>query len=86
MNQLSTGPAVTEAALQSMSETFSVNLASIRQTHGSAWVVFHDDRALAGFPSFAEAAEFAFHELGEADYLIRHTYQEPEFVPLLLVG
>jgi hypothetical protein len=72
--------------LERLIESFASSLTALRSDFGSAWIVFHDDRALAGFPTFAEAADFAYRRLGEQQYLIRHTYQEPEFVPLLLVS
>ena len=73
------------AELDKQIEAFSARLGQIRADHGSGWIVFFDHKVLGAFPTFAEAADFAFEAYGDIDYLIRHTYPEPAFAPFLLV-
>ena len=65
-------------------EAFSSQLSQIRADYGSGWIVFINE-VQGAFPTFERAAEFAFDRFGDEDVLIRHTYQETEFVPFILV-
>ena len=73
------------ATLAQQASAFASQLGDIRAQHGSAWTVFLDGAVRGAFASFEEAADFAFAEFEDENFLIRHTYEQPEFVPFMLV-
>ncbi len=72
------------AALAEQVSAFKAQLPQIRQRYGSVWAVFLDN-VKATFPSFNQAVDYADDHLGDADYVIRHTYEEPEFAAFIMV-
>lgn len=74
------------SSLEELDRAYKAQLLEIRAAHGSAWTVFTDSKVEAVFPAFEPAAEFAFSTLGDEDYLIRHTFEEPDFAPFIVVG
>ena len=72
--------------MEDLSTLFQSQLPAIRAEHGAVWTVFTADKVEGAFKAFEPAAEFAFQMLGDQQYLIRHTFEEPDFVPFMVVG
>ena len=49
--------------------------------HFGEWVVLHDERLIAKYPSFEAAAEDAIQRFGRGPYLIRQIGQAPLTLP-----
>jgi hypothetical protein len=77
---------MTEAALQTEIDAFERDVGQYRKSWGPSWVVVVGDDARGHFSEFDAAAHFAIAKFPEADFLIRHTDPEPEFIPFISVG
>ena len=78
--------AMTETALQTEIDAFERDVGQYRKTWGPSWVVVVGAEAKGHFPEFDAAAHFAIDNFPEADFLIRHTDPEPEFIPFIAVA
>ena len=74
------------STMEHLTRSFQNQLPTIRAEHGAVWTVFAADRVEGAFDAFEPAAEFAFRTLGDQEYLIRHTFEEPDFFPFMVVG
>ena len=72
-------------ALSKQVAAFEEQIGDIRAQYGSVWAVFMDGEVKSVFPTFDQAADYAFDRFDDDNFLIRHTYQQPEFAPLILV-
>lgn len=72
------------ATLEDQVSAFNAQLSQIRQAYGSTWAVFLGE-VKGHFDSFDEAIDFAFERYSDQDFLVKHTYEKPEFVPYILV-
>ena len=78
--------AMTTTALQKEIAAFERNVVRYRQSWGPAWVVVVGGEARGHFSKFDAAAQFAIDTFPDAEFLIRHTDPEPEFIPLIAVS
>lgn len=67
-------------------QTFVRRLPEIRQQYGSAWAVQVQGKVEGAFTTFQEAAKFAMSNFAGEEFLIRHTDDEPETVPFVMVA
>jgi hypothetical protein len=60
-------------ALDEQIEAYEALLPTIKQAHGSVWVLFADRQLIKTFPAFPAAARYAREHFGRRQVLIRHT-------------
>ena len=64
---------------------FDAMLPSLRQDRGSVWAVVVGSELKGTFEDFQEAAQYAIENLGDLDYLIRHTHEHTAHIPFIAV-
>lgn len=72
-------------AIENEIKAFDASLSKLRIEIGSAWAVFIDGKVQAAFPDFDKAADFAVRELGDRDYIIRHTNEHTAHIPFIAI-
>lgn len=60
-------------ALDEQIESFEALLPNIKKKHGSVWALIADQKLVATFKAFRDAAQYARDHFGKQAVLIRHT-------------
>lgn len=72
-------------AIENEIKAFDASLSRLRIEIGSTWAVFIDGQVKATFAEFDKAAEYAVRELGNRDYIIRHTNEHTAHIPFIAI-
>jgi hypothetical protein len=73
------------AALAEQISAYRQMLPQLRKEHGSVWALLIDSKLVDTFQEFQSAAMFALEHFEGQQFLIRHTDEQQETIPFVIV-